>query len=83
MKAVVIATGMKTEIGQIQQASNEAEQGESPLKAKLNKLGQQFGIASLVASITIFVIIVTTERGKARNIFPFPFFWKFILQLIV
>ena len=55
-KAVVVETGMNTEVGKIANIINSAEEGETPLQAKLNKLGKTLGIVALIICIVIFGI---------------------------
>ncbi len=55
-RGIVVATGMKTEVGRIAESLNNAVQTETPLQIKLNKLGKTLGIAALVICLIIFVI---------------------------
>ena len=55
-KAVVTETGMYTEIGKIATMINETENSETPLKAKLARLGKALGTVSLVICAVIFLI---------------------------
>ena len=55
-RAVVVETGMSTEVGRIADIINSAEEGETPLQQKLNKLGKTLGIVSLIICIAIFGI---------------------------
>ncbi|MDX1614799.1 MAG: cation-transporting P-type ATPase [Candidatus Promineifilaceae bacterium] len=55
---VVVNTGMKTELGEITSLVEQAEQEETPLEERLDKLGQRLvvvtlGIAALVAAVGI------------------------------
>ncbi len=52
-KAVVVATGMDTEMGKIADAIATAEDGETPLQKKLNQLSKTLTI--LVVGICIFI----------------------------
>ncbi len=54
--AVVTATGMDTEMGQIANLLEGAENAQTPLQAKLAQLGRYLGIMALVACAIIFVI---------------------------
>ncbi len=54
-KAIVVETGMNTEVGKIANIINSAEEGETPLQAKLNKLGKTLGIVALIICVVIFV----------------------------
>ena len=55
-KGIVVETGMNTEVGKIAGIINSAEETQTPLQAKLNKLGKTLGIAALVICAIIFVI---------------------------
>ena len=55
-KAVVVETGMNTEVGKIADIINSAEEGETPLQEKLNKLGKTLGIVALIICFAIFGI---------------------------
>ena len=55
-KGIVVETGMNTEVGKIAGMINQAEDSETPLQEKLNKLGKTLGIAALVICAIIFVI---------------------------
>jgi Ca2+-transporting ATPase len=47
-RGLVVATGMKTEIGQIAEMLQSYEEEPTPLQVKLNQLGRTLGIATLV-----------------------------------
>ena len=53
-KAVVVETGMNTEVGKIADIINTAEETGTPLQQKLNKLGKTLGIVALVICAVIF-----------------------------
>ena len=55
-KAIVVETGMNTEVGKIAGALNNAIDTETPLKMKLNKLGKTLGILAVVICIAIFIV---------------------------
>jgi len=55
-KAVVVETAMETEVGKIAGIINSAGDTETPLQAKLNKLGKTLGIVALIICIVIFAI---------------------------
>lgn len=54
--AVVVATGMNTEIGKIANLLSQEDQGETPLQHHLAVLGKYLGIAALLISAVIFAI---------------------------
>jgi len=55
-KGIVVETGMNTEVGKIAGIINETIESQTPLQAKLNKLGKTLGIAAIVICIAIFAI---------------------------
>lgn len=55
-RAVVVGTGMNTEMGKIAGLLAGAGQEMTPLQLKLKKLGKTLGIAALAACAVIFVI---------------------------
>jgi len=55
-KAIVVETGMNTEVGKIAGILSQTIESETPLQNKLNKLGKTLGIVALVICAVIFVI---------------------------
>ena len=55
-KGIVVETGMNTEVGKIAGMINQAEDTQTPLGKKLNKLGKVLGIAAIVICVIIFLI---------------------------
>ena len=55
-KAIVVETGMNTEVGKIAGMLTETKDNETPLQNKLNKLGKTLGIVAIVICAVIFVI---------------------------
>ena len=55
-EAIVVDTGMNTEVGKIADMLNNTEKQETPLQTKLNKLGKTLGIAAIIICIVIFLI---------------------------
>ena len=55
-KAVVVETGMNTEVGKIADIINTAQEQGTPLQQKLNKLGKTLGIVALAICAVIFVV---------------------------
>ena len=55
-KAVVVETGMNTEVGKIADIINTAEDQGTPLQQKLDKLGKTLGIVALAICAVIFVV---------------------------
>ena len=62
-KAVVVETGMNTEVGKIAGMLNETEKQETPLQRRLNSLGKTLGIAALAICAVIFVIGLLQGKG--------------------
>lgn len=60
-KAVVVATGMNTEMGKIANALALAKEGETPLQKKLNQLSKI--LTFLVLGICAFIFIVAIARS--------------------
>ncbi|MEM5772832.1 MAG: cation-translocating P-type ATPase, partial [Candidatus Aenigmatarchaeota archaeon] len=54
-KAIVVATGMNTEVGKIAKEIEEAEE-ETPLQKKLDKFGKWLGLLVLVVCFFVFVL---------------------------
>ncbi len=54
--AVVVATGMNTEMGKIANLLSGEEEGETPLQQKLATLGKYLGFVALAACAVIFVV---------------------------
>lgn len=55
-KAVVVETAMNTEVGKIANIINSAEENQTPLQQKLDKLGKTLGIVALIICVLIFGI---------------------------
>lgn len=55
-KGIVLATGMKTEVGKIASMLQKQEKELTPLQEKLNDLGKILGIAAIMVSVIIFLI---------------------------
>lgn len=55
-KAVIVSTGMDTEMGKIATALTEAKEGDTPLQKKLNQLSKVLTILVLVICAVIFVV---------------------------
>lgn len=61
-KAIVVATGMNTQLGKIQQMAIDAKEERTPLEKKLNKLSKRLIWLSLF--FAIFITISGTIRGN-------------------
>ena len=55
-RAVVVATGMETEMGKIADAISQAEDEETPLQKKLGELSRILSIACIIICVLVFVI---------------------------
>ena len=62
-KAIVVETGMNTEVGKIAGMINSTEKQETPLQRRLNNLGKTLGIAALIICAIIFVIGLLQGKG--------------------
>ena len=67
-KGLVVANGMKTEIGQIAELLQSVEIEATPLQRKLDQLGKVLGWAALAVSVLVFLL------GWARGIEPLEIF---------
>ncbi|MCX8182060.1 MAG: HAD-IC family P-type ATPase [Candidatus Methanomethyliaceae archaeon] len=55
-KAVVVATGMKTEIGKIASIIKETEKAETPIQKRTSDLSKKLGLLAVLASAVVFSI---------------------------
>ena len=55
-RGIVIATGMKTEVGKIADMLQHTESTETPMKQRLEQLGKVLGYAALAICALIFVV---------------------------
>lgn len=65
-EAIVIATGMDTEIGNIATLVEEEAEPETPMQEKLDALGKQLGRAIILICVGVFVIIFLLNRDIAQ-----------------
>ena len=61
-KAIVVATGMNTEVGKIAELMNSTINTETPLQNKLNKLGKTLGIVALIICVVMFIVGLVNGR---------------------
>jgi Ca2+-transporting ATPase len=73
-KAVVVATGMKTEIGKIAKLIKETEKAETPFQKRTSDLSKKLGLFALIAGS--LVLMVSLIRG-------FEFYQTFLFTLAV
>ncbi len=71
-KAVVVATGMKTEIGKIASLIKETEKATTPIQKRTIDLSKKLGLLAILASVT--VLAISLLRG-------FEFFEGFLFVL--
>ena len=55
-KAIVVETGMTTEVGKIAKMINNTDQEITPLQQKLNKLGKTLGIVAISICVVMYFI---------------------------
>ena len=61
--AIVVQTGINTEIGKISQGLQDSNSSEIPIRKKLNNIGKWFGIGVILAWIAVVVFLyITTGR---------------------
>jgi len=56
--AVVVATGMETEIGKIANMVQQAGSGSTPLQEKLAQLARFLGLATLIVCAIVFMVMI-------------------------
>ena len=61
-RAIVVETGMKTEVGRIAESLTQATENETPLQQKLDKLGKTLGVACLIICAFIFAFSVVSQK---------------------
>ncbi|MBN2251014.1 MAG: calcium-translocating P-type ATPase, SERCA-type [Candidatus Altiarchaeota archaeon] len=61
-KAVVVGTGMGTELGRIAETIQSMEREKTPLQMRLDRVGKQVGIIVLVLCAIVFAAGVMTEE---------------------
>lgn len=62
-EAIVVATGSKTEIGQIAQLTTAVEEEQTPLQERLSKLGKMISIIVVVSALLILGSGIFEGRG--------------------
>lgn len=67
-RAVVTATGMTTEMGNIAHLLGESDEERTPLQAEVHRIGRQLGIAIVVIAVVVVgTMLVTTDIKKAST----------------
>ena len=69
--AVVVRTGMKTEIGKITSMVRDAEEEQTPLQKRLEQFGRKLSYAILGICVLIFVMLLATNDFNINNISRF------------
>jgi Ca2+-transporting ATPase len=64
--AVVVATGMDTEVGEIATALVSAEDRQTPLQRDLDRLGRRLGLGVVALSTFIVLLLVAGGRGVVQ-----------------
>ena len=67
-KAVIVATGMETEMGKIATALTEAQEGETPLQKKLNQLSKILTFLVLGICVIIFAVGLIKNIANGESI---------------
>jgi P-type Ca2+ transporter type 2C len=68
-KAVVVSTGMRTEIGRIAGMLKEAPQETTPLQRELDRVGKMLGIVVIVIAIVMIATITLVQGLKDFSAF--------------
>ena len=55
-RGVVVATGMKTEVGKIAELLQQTDETETPMSRRLEQLGKVLGIAAMIICAIIFLV---------------------------
>ncbi len=64
-KAIVVSTGMKTQMGQIAEMLQSFEAESTPLQQRLDQLGKQLGYAALFICGLVFVVAVFNQTNPS------------------
>jgi P-type Ca2+ transporter type 2C len=71
--ALVIGTGMRTELGKIAQKISSMENERTPLQEKLDAVGRQIGLIVLVLCIVIFALGLLREGSLSKDAIIYMF----------
>ena len=61
-KAIVVATGMQTQMGRIAGMLKEAPEETTPLQRELNRVGKMLGIIVVIIAVVMIVTIILVEN---------------------
>ncbi|MEF8900253.1 MAG: cation-transporting P-type ATPase [Halovenus sp.] len=64
--AVVVETGMTTEVGEIATALIDAEDSRTPLQRDLDRLGRRLGLGVVVLSVIVVAFLLVDGRGLVQ-----------------
>ncbi len=67
-RGVVVATGMRTEVGKIANLLQEAVETETPMSKRLEQLGKLLGIAALIICAMIFIVGVLYGKFSHEHV---------------
>ena len=67
-KGLVIATGMRTELGKIAGLVQQEKKEETPLQRQLDRLGRQIGFIILAIAAAVFLLMFLKEADPMRNL---------------
>jgi len=68
-KAVVTATGMATEMGNVARLLGRTEQARTPLQREIDRIGRMLGIAVVaIAALVVGAILVTADIESASDL---------------
>lgn len=76
-RAVIVRTGMDTEIGKITEMVKSAEQQMTPLQQRLDRFGKKLGIAVIVICVIVLLVIGVKEYVASG------FSWKIVLDALL
>ncbi|MBL8095236.1 MAG: cation-translocating P-type ATPase [Anaerolineales bacterium] len=62
-RAVVVATGMQTELGRIADLIQDVRQGQTPLQRKLDQVGKLLAIVGTV--VAVLILLIGVLRGES------------------
>jgi len=68
-RAVVVETGMNTELGKIAGHIQDIESEKTPLQIRLDTVGKQIGLIVIVLSIIMFIIGLISGAGSPITLF--------------
>jgi len=68
-RALVVATGMQTELGKIAGLVQQQVKSETPLQRRLDRLGKQLGVVILGISVFVFFFGLFRNPGNVEELF--------------